>query len=140
MLLRKLGRGGMAEVWLAQRADGSYEKEVALKLPMLSQPRKELASLFTWECNILAALEHQNIARMYDAGVSAEGLPYLVMEYVRGEPLTTGCDARRVGLTGRLELLLQVIDAVQYAHDRQIIHRDLKPSNILVTDSMEARL
>jgi len=139
-LLRPLGAGGMAEVWLAQRADGALKREVALKLPMLSRLRKDLASRFARERDILAGLEHPNIARLYDAGVSSEGLPYLAMEYVHGQPLTAWCDLHRLGIRERLKLFLQVLDAVQYAHGHQVIHRDIKPSNILVTDSGQVRL
>jgi serine/threonine protein kinase len=139
-LVRELGVGGMAEVWLAQRADGAYKRDVALKLPTLARLRKDLARRFVRERDILASLEHPNIARLYDAGVSPDGLPYLAMEYVRGQPLTTWCDARRVGLRERLQLLLQVLDAVQFAHTRQVIHRDLKPSNVLVTEAGHVRL
>src|SRR6266404_664757 len=139
-LMRLLGAGGMAEVWLAQRADGAFKREVALKLPMLSRPRKDLASRFAHERDILAGLEHPNIARLYDAGVSREGLPYLAMEYVHGEPLTAWCNAHRLGIRERLKLFLQVLDAVQYAHGHQVIHRDIKPSNILVTETGQARL
>jgi serine/threonine protein kinase/tetratricopeptide (TPR) repeat protein len=139
-LIRLLGKGGMAEVWLAQRADGAFTREVALKLPMLSHLRSDLASRFARERDILAALEHPNIARLYDAGISANGLPYLAMEYVPGEPLTVWCDAHLLGIRERLELFLQVLDAVQYAHERHVIHRDIKPSNILVTRSGQVRL
>jgi RNA polymerase sigma factor (TIGR02999 family) len=139
-LIRFLGQGGMAEVWLAQRADGAFKREVALKVPKLSRLRKDLASRFARERDILAALEHPNIARMYDAGVSADGLPYLAMEYVPGEQLLVWCDAKRLTLDDRLGLFLQILDAVQYAHGRQVIHRDIKPSNILVTDSRQVRL
>jgi len=139
-LIRLLGEGGMAEVWLAERADGAFKRDVALKLPMLSRLRKDLASRFARERDILAALEHANIARLYDAGVSSDGLPYLAMEYVAGEPLTVWCDARRLAIRERLKLFLQVLDAVQYAHLHHVIHRDLKPSNILVTDSGQVRL
>src|SRR6201997_4835638 len=107
---------------------------------MLSRPRKDLASRFARERDILAQLEHPNIARLYDAGVSAEGLPYLAMEYVHGEPLTEWCNHHRLGIRERLKLFLQVLDAVQYAHGHQVIHRDIKPSNILVTDSGQVRL
>jgi serine/threonine protein kinase/Tfp pilus assembly protein PilF len=140
LLVRPLGAGGMAEVWLAQRADGAFKREVALKLPMLSRLRKDLASRFARERDILAALEHPNIARLYDAGVSSEGLPYLAMEYVHGEALTAWCNAHRLGIRERLKLFLQVLDAVQYAHGHQVIHRDIKPSNILVTESGQVRL
>ncbi|HXS26311.1 MAG TPA: protein kinase [Steroidobacteraceae bacterium] len=139
-LIRLLGAGGMAEVWLAERADGAFKREVALKLPMLLQLRADLASRFGRERDILAALEHPNIARLYDAGVSSDGLPYLAMEYVAGEPLTTWCDAHRLDVRQRVKVFLQVLDAVQYAHTQRIIHRDIKPSNILVTASGQVRL
>jgi serine/threonine protein kinase len=139
-VIRLLGEGGMAEVWLAQRADGALKRDVALKLPMLLHLRKDLASRFASERDILAALEHPNIARLYDAGVSSNGLPYLAMEYVAGESLTAWCDARQTGIRERLKLFLQVLDAVQYAHAQRVIHRDIKPSNILVTDSGQVRL
>jgi serine/threonine protein kinase/tetratricopeptide (TPR) repeat protein/TolB-like protein len=139
-LIRPLGAGGMAEVWLAERADGAFKREVALKLPTLWRYRQDLASRFARERDILAGLEHPNIARLYDAGVSAEGLPYLAMEYVHGEPLTLWCNAHRVGIRERLKLFLQVLEAVQYAHERQVIHRDIKPSNILATESGQVRL
>src|ERR1700751_1525629 len=130
----------MAEVWRAERADGAFRREVALKLPRLGGQRQDLASRFARECDILAALEHPNIARLYDAGVTAQGLPYLAMEYVAGRPLLAWCDAHGAGLRQRLTLFLQVLDAVQYAHSHHVIHRDIKPSNILVTDSEQARL
>jgi eukaryotic-like serine/threonine-protein kinase len=139
-LLRELGVGGMAEVWLAQRADGAYKRTVALKLPTLVRLHKDLARRFARERDILASLEHPNIARLYDAGVTPDGLPYLVMEYVQGEPLIAWCDARGVGLRERVKLFLQVLDAVQFAHERRVIHRDLKPSNIFVGESGHARL
>jgi eukaryotic-like serine/threonine-protein kinase len=139
LLVRQLGSGGMATVWLASRADGAFKREVALKLPLIS-PRADLAGRFVQERDILAGLEHPNIARLYDAGVSAEGLAYLAMECVQGKPLTDWCDAHRLGIDGRLKLFLQVLDAVQYAHGHQVIHRDIKPSNILVTDEGQVRL
>jgi len=139
-LIRLLGAGGMAEVWLAQRADGAFKREVALKLPMLTRMRKDLEQRFARERDILASLEHAHIARLYDAGIDSDGLPYLSMEYVQGEQLTVWCDKRRLGIRERLALLLQVLDAVQYAHDKRVVHRDLKPSNILVTESGQARL
>jgi serine/threonine protein kinase/TolB-like protein len=139
-LISPLGAGGMAEVWLAQRADGTLKREVALKVPILSRLRGDLGSRFARERDILAALEHPNIARLYDAGVSADGLPYFAMEYVCGERLTDWCDSHRLGIRERLKLFQQVIDAVQYAHGHQVIHRDIKPSNILVSDSGQVRL
>jgi serine/threonine protein kinase/predicted Zn-dependent protease len=139
-LIRLLGEGGMAEVWLAQRADGSIKREVALKLPRLRHDRQDLAGRFARECDILAALEHPRIARLYDAGISPDGLPYLAMEYVRGEKLTTWCDQLRLPVAERLELVLQVRDAVQFAHAHQVIHRDIKPSNILVNEAGQIQL
>jgi serine/threonine-protein kinase len=139
-LIRPLGVGGMAEVWLAHRADGAFNREVALKLPMLDSLREDLASRFARECDILAALDHPNIARLYDAGVSEQGLPYFAMEFVAGQPLLVWCNSHRLGVRERLKVFLQVLDAVQYAHDQQVIHRDIKPSNILVTGSGQVRL
>src|SRR5450631_1058397 len=130
-LMRLLGAGGMAEVWLARRADGAFNREVALKLPMLTKLRADLEPRFARERDILASLEHPHIARLYDAGIDSKGLPYLAMEYVRGQPLTSWCDTHRLEIPGRLELILQVLQSVQYAHGKQVIHRDLKPSNIL---------
>jgi WD40 repeat protein len=131
-LLRPLGAGGMAEVWLARRTDGALKRAVALKLPLVVRP--DLRQRLVRERDILAGLEHPHIARLYDAGVTAEGQPYLALEYVAGTPLTTYCDEQRLDLRQRLELFRQVLDAVQYAHAHLVIHRDLKPSNILVGD------
>jgi serine/threonine protein kinase len=128
VLLRSLGTGGMAEVWLARRADGAFKREVALKLPLLTQRRQDLAQRFALERDILASLEHPNIARLYDAGIDTGGRPYLAMEYVQGQPLTDYCDAQSVGLPDRLKLFLQVLEAVRFAHEKQVIHRDLKPN------------
>ena len=139
-LIRLLGAGGMAEVWLAKRADGAFNREVALKLPSLTRVRHDLEQRFFRERDILASLEHPHIARLYDAGVDPQGLPYLSMEYVQGELLTDWCDAQRLEIRARLRLFLQVLEAVQYAHERQVIHRDLKPSNILVTQTGQVRL
>jgi len=139
-LIRLLGAGGMAEVWLARRADGAFNREVALKLPMLTNLRADLEQRFSRERDILASLEHPLIARLYDAGIDPAGLPYLAMEYVQGQPLTSWCDAHRLGIAARLELILQVLEAVQYAHEKHIVHRDLKPSNVLVTESGQVRL
>jgi serine/threonine protein kinase/Flp pilus assembly protein TadD len=139
-LIRRLGAGGMAEVWLARRADGALKREIALKLPMLNRLQAGLEERFERERDILASLEHPHIARLYDAGVDPQGLPYLAMEYVQGAPLTDWCDAHRLGITERLGLFQQVLEAVQYAHEKKVIHRDLKPSNILVSESGQVRL
>lgn len=139
-LLRELGTGGMAQVWLARRDDGAFVREVALKIPQLSRLRRDLAQCFTQERDILARLEHPHIARFYDAGVAADGLPYLAMEYVDGAPITTWCDRQRLNLAQRIALFRQVLDAVQFAHGSLVIHRDLKPSNILVSADGQVRL
>jgi serine/threonine protein kinase len=135
-LLRPLGHGGMGTVWLAERVDGALQRAVALKLPhasSLHQPA--LAHRFERERDILAALEHPHIARLYDAGVTESGQPYLALEYVEGLPITTYCDERQLPLRARVDLFLQVLEAIQYAHARLVVHRDLKPSNIFVTDA-----
>ena len=139
-LLRELGQGGMGVVWLAERADGELNRPVALKLPISSLHNQTLADRFTRERDILARLTHPCIARLYDAGVTDRGQPYLALEYVEGEQITSYCDQRMLGLKPRLRLFLQVLSAAQYAHTNLIVHRDLKPTNILVTNQGEARL
>ena len=139
-LLRPLGSGGMADVWLANRTDGAFERQVALKIPRLLNRPVEMTARFALECNILAALECPGIARLYDAGVDANGVPYIAMEYVQGEPLVAWCDSRALDQAARIRVFLQVLDVVAYALGRQVMHRDLKPSNILVTDQGEVRL
>ena len=140
VLQRLLGGGGMADVWLARRDDGALAREVALKLPLMNPLRRDLAARFARERDILARLEHPHIARLYDAGVSATGLPYLAMEYVDGRPLNAWCDERRLTVPERIRLFAQVLAAVQFAHANLVIHRDLKPSNILVTTEGQVRL
>lgn len=139
-LLRQLGKGGMGVVWLAERADGEVKRPVALKVPNLSLHDRTLADRFVRERDILAQLTHPSIARLYDAGVTEQGQPYLAIEYVEGETITSYCDSRQLGLKPRLQLFLQVLGAVQYAHSNLIVHRDLKPANILVTKNGEVRL
>jgi serine/threonine protein kinase/lipoprotein NlpI len=130
----------MGSVWLAERIDGAIKRPVALKLPHSSLPQLQLAERFSRERDILAGLVHINIARLYDAGVTLDGQPWLALEYVEGEALTTWCDARKLDIKARVELFRQVLAAVQYAHRQQVIHRDLKPSNILVNQDGEVRL
>ena len=130
-LIREIGAGGMSSVWLAERSDGQLKREVALKLP-LTGPRMQVER-FLRERDILAALTHPNIARLYDAGISEIGQPYLAMEYVAGTQLIESCDARLLGIRERLRLFVQVMEAMQFAHAELVIHLDLKPSNILVT-------
>jgi len=139
-LIRQLGAGGMAVVWLAERADGAMRRQVALKLPRMALLHRSLAARMAHERDILAALEHPNIARLYDAGVDASGRPYLALEYVDGVPVDQYCRSRTLTLEQRLALFLQVARAVSFAHGRLVVHRDLKPSNILVTDGGGVRL
>ena len=139
-LMRPLGAGGMAEVWLAQRADGAFTREVALKIPSHREHREDLPRRFVIERDILAVLEHPHIARFYDAGVSQDGLPYLALEYVAGKNLLQWADEHRLAVPERIELFLQVLEAVQYAHDKGVLHRDIKPGNVLVTESGQVNL
>jgi serine/threonine protein kinase len=132
-LIREIGRGGMSVVWLAMRTDEQLKRSVALKLPLVALNRGRLESHFARERDILAALTHPQIARLYDAGISAQGQPYLAMEFIEGTPLVEHCDHLRLDCGARLELFEQVLRAVQYAHSHLVVHRDLKPSNILVT-------
>ena len=131
-LVREIGRGGMGAVYLAFRADNEFRKRVAIKLIRGGMESDFLIRRFKNERQILARLEHPNIARLVDGGTTADGLPYFVMEYVEGEPLLQYCESRSLLLRERLEILLKACSAVHYAHRRMIVHRDLKPGNILV--------
>ena len=139
-LLRLLGEGGMGSVWLAQRDDGRYQGQVAIKFMQDSLLGQRDARRFLREGQLLARLDHPHIARLLDAGVLqppgspvSPGRPYLVLDFVDGQPIDTWCDQRQLGLRDRVRLMLQVLSAVAHAHSRLILHRDLKPSNILVT-------
>src|SRR5215831_2359836 len=132
-LLEPIGHGGMGTVYRAERADGQFQKQVAVKVVPAAVHSQELLRRFTSEQQILASLEHPNIARLLDAGVSPDGLPYLVMEYVEGVPITDYCCDRRLSLQERLRLFQTVCSTVHYAHQHLIVHRDIKPANILVT-------
>jgi len=132
-IVEEIGRGGMGEVYRAGRADGQYEKEVAIKLVRGGYDTASVLERFRHERQILASLDHPNIARLLDGGTTDEGLPYLVMELIEGTPIDQYCDAHRLGVNDRLRLFVQVCGAVQYAHQRLVIHRDIKPGNILVT-------
>ncbi len=139
-LERLLGEGGMGQVWLAERADGLYERKVALKLLRAGLVDLQLRQRFDREREILARFTHPHIARLLDAGISANGQPYLALDYVQGEPITRYCQARHLDIRSRLKLFRQVCDAVSHAHANLIVHRDLKPSNIIVTPSGHACL
>ena len=138
--IRLVARGGMGEVWLARRADGQHEQQAALKIlsPYLAAP--DSVHRFRRERELLARLEHPNIARLLDGGMSAQGEPYLVMEYVEGVRLDRYCEEQRLSVRDRLRLFGKVCAAVQAAHQYFIVHRDLKPSNILVNAEGEPKL
>ena len=132
-IVRMLGEGGMGAVYLAERDDDEFMQQVAIKVARgLLDP--ERVRQFRTERQILAWLEHPNIARLLDGGTTADGLPYLVMEHVEGQPIDAYCNERRLDVTARLHLFLDVCDAVSHAHRSLIVHRDIKPSNIMVTD------
>jgi len=139
-LISPLGRGGMGEVWLAEQADGRVERKVALKLPTFFEAGGARAERFRRERDILAKLEHPNIARLYDAGVSGSGQPWLAMEFVSGEPLDVYAATRKLPIRDRLALIRQVLAAVAHAHRFLVVHRDLKPANILVDAAGQVKL
>jgi serine/threonine protein kinase len=139
-LLRRLGDGGMGVVYLAERTGVDYEQRIALKLMRVGLYDVAERDRFRRERQILARLSHPHIARLIEGGISADGVPYLAMEYVDGVQITTWCDAARLSLAERLHLFLDVCAAVDYAHRNLIVHRDLKPSNIFVTHSRELKL
>ena len=139
-LERLLGEGGMGQVWLAERADGLYQRQLALKLLRPGYADPNLRLRFSREREILARLQHPNIARLLDAGIGEGDQPYLVLEYVEGVALTDYCRIHALSVDARLRLFLQVCAAVSHAHANLIVHRDLKPSNMLVTTAGEVRL
>ncbi|MDQ6655137.1 MAG: serine/threonine protein kinase, partial [Verrucomicrobiota bacterium] len=139
-ILREIDRGGMGAVYLAERADGSFEKQVAIKLLKRGTDTDEILRRFRAERRILAGLDHPNIARLLDAGTTDDGLPYFVMEFVEGVPVTEFARARELPMAERLELFLKICAAVELAHHRQVVHRDLKPANILVNAAGEPKL
>jgi eukaryotic-like serine/threonine-protein kinase len=137
-IVRELGRGGMAEVFLAARADDQYRQEVAIKLIRPGLHSDFLLKRFRNERQILAGLDHPNIAQLLDGGSTDAGSPYLVMEYVRGVPIDVYCDQHQLDIQARLKLFREACAAIHYAHQHKVIHRDIKPSNILV--DVEGRL
>jgi len=132
-LVREIGRGGMGVVWLADQNNDHITRTVALKLPLQHLAQRGLRTRFARERNILAALDHPGIAKMFDAGVAEDGQPYMAMQYVSGVAITTHCDQRRLDVPARLQLFIELLDVIQYAHSSLIVHRDLKPGNVLVT-------
>ena len=137
---REIGRGGMGTVYLAARADGFFEKKVAIKLLNSWIDTEEMVRRFHSERHVLARLDHPNIARLLDAGSTEEGSQYFVMEYVEGVPVTRFLNETNASISSRLELFLKICSAVEAAHANSVVHRDLKPSNILVTEKGEVKL
>lgn len=132
-LVRRIGAGGMAVVYLAERADEQFEQKVAIKLVSHRVLDPEVDERTRVERQILAALDHPNIARLLDGGTAGDGLPYIVMEYIEGVPIDRYCDSRQLSIDARLDLFERICGAVHYAHQNLVVHRDIKPSNILVT-------
>ncbi len=140
IIVQTLGHGGMGSVYLAARADGYFEKQVAIKVLKPTGKAGDLVQRFRAERETLASLDHPNIAGIFDAGTTDNGLPYFIMEYVPGRPVTTFVAERHLSIRQRLELFLKICAAVEAAHRRRIVHRDLKPGNILVNDEGEPKL
>jgi serine/threonine protein kinase/tetratricopeptide (TPR) repeat protein len=132
-VVREIGRGGMGSVYLAERADEEFERRVAIKVIRRGMDTEEIVRRFRSERQILAHLDHENIAKLLDGGTTEDGRPYFVMEHVEGRPIDQECDARKLPVRRRLELFRQVCSAVHFAHQNLVVHRDLKPGNILVT-------
>lgn len=139
-LVERIGDGGMGVVWLAERADGQFEQRAALKLIKRGMDSEAVLARFLRERQILARLQHPNIAHLLDGGIASDGRPYFAMEYVEGLPLMQYCHDRALKLEQRIALFLDMCAAVQFAHEQHIVHRDLKPSNVLVTPSGRVKL
>lgn len=133
-ILSELGRGGMGSVYLAERDDSEYRVRVAIKIIRGGPAGGDSIRRFRAERQILAGLDHPNVARLLDGGTTVEGLPWLALEYVDGRPIDEWCDRRRLSVDQRIDLFLEVCSAVEYAHGKLVVHRDLKPGNVLVTD------
>jgi len=140
VIVRQLGRGGMGAVYFAERADGQFEKRVAIKVLKRGTDTDEVLRRFRIERQILANLDHPNITRLLDAGTTNDGLPYFVMEFIEGTPITKFVQRENMDLRGRLQLFLKVCSAVDLAHRNHIIHRDIKPVNVLVNEGREPKL
>jgi serine/threonine-protein kinase len=135
-----VGHGGMGAVYRASRDDPEFRQQVAIKLVRAAMQSADTLQRFKQERQILAQLAHPNIACLLDGGSTPDGIPYLVMEFIEGENITTWCWGRTLSIEQRLRLFLQVCEGVQFAHGRQVVHRDLKPGNVLVTTEGTAKL
>ena len=140
VIARELGRGGMGTVFLAERADGQFEKQVAIKILNRGADTAEILRRFRAERQILAKLDHPGIARLLDAGTTDDGLPYFIMDYIIGAPVTRYAVTQKLSMRQRLELFLKICAAVEFAHRNLVVHRDLKPSNILANTEGEPKL
>lgn len=132
-VIREIGVGGMGAVYLASRADDTFNKRVAIKLVQAGINTDEILRRFRHERQILATFDHPNIAKLLDGGTTEQGLPYFVMDYVEGTRIDEYCDSHKLSVSERIRLFRGVCSAVQYVHQNLVVHRDLKPSNILVT-------
>lgn len=139
-IIREIGRGGMGAVYLAERDDDEYQKRVAIKLIKRGMDSDAILHRFLSERQILARLDHANIARLLDGGTTTDGRPYFVMEYIEGQPIDRYADERKLSITERLALFLEVASAVEHSHQHLVVHRDIKPSNIIVTSGGSPRL
>jgi eukaryotic-like serine/threonine-protein kinase len=139
-LISLIGEGGMGNVWLAERSDGRFERQVAVKFLRLAVASRGAADRFKREGRILGQLAHPHIAELVDAGVAARGEPYLVLEFVQGKQIDEHCDERKLNIDQRIKLFLDVLDAVAHAHANLIVHRDIKPSNVLVNHEGQVKL
>jgi serine/threonine protein kinase len=139
-LISRIGEGGMGHVWLAERIDGRFERQVAIKFLHFAVASQGAAERFKQEGKILGQLAHPHIAELIDAGLTLKGEPYLVLEYVSGKQIDEYCDERKLGVEARIELFLDVLDAVAHAHTHLVVHRDIKPSNVLVSSEGNVKL
>src|SRR5580704_3904194 len=139
-LISQLGQGGMGSVWLARRSDGRFERKAAVKFVNIALAGGATEERFKREGSILGRLTHPHIAELLDAGISSDGRPYLILEYVDGTTIDQYCDQHKLDLEARLRLFLDVLAAVAHAHANLIVHRDIKPSNVLVTTGGEVKL
>jgi serine/threonine protein kinase len=139
-LISQIGQGGMGTVWLARRSDGRFERQAAVKFVSIALAGRGTEERFKREGSILGRLTHPHIAELLDAGISADGQPYLILEYVDGTTIDQYCDQHTLDVEARVRLFLDVLAAVAHAHANLIVHRDIKPSNVLVTAGGEVKL